>query len=84
MPAWVSMSLVLVALPAALLGFAWFMIWMGRKDWFDPRRARGGSGGAAGALFNELQRLVEPQVTQVEEEKRQRHAIEEERILGEE
>jgi hypothetical protein len=82
MPAWVSISLVLVALPAALLGFVWFMIWMGRKDWSDPRRGRGTSGRAAGALFSELQRLVEPQVTQVEEEKRQRHAIEEERAEG--
>ena len=84
MPVWLSFSLALVALPVGLLGLVWVMIWMAHKDWSDPRRRRGGSGRAAGALFSELQRLVEPQVTQVEEEKRQRHAIEEERASGEE
>ena len=84
MPVWLSFTLALVALPLGLLGFVWFMIRMGKKDWSDPRRGRGVSGRAAGALFSELQRLVEPQVTQVEEEKRQRHAIEEERAEGEE
>jgi hypothetical protein len=82
MPLWLSFSLAVIALPAGLLGFVWLMIWMGRKDWSDPRRGRGVSGRAAGALFGELQRLVEPQVTQVEEEKRQRHAMEEERAEG--
>src|SRR4051794_1545267 len=82
MPVWLSFSLALVALPVGLLGFVWFMIWMGKKDWSNPRRVRGGRASATGAIFSELQRLVEPQVTQVEEEKRQRHAIEEERAEG--
>ena len=84
MPVWLSFSLALIALPVGLLGLVWVMIWMAHKAWSDPRRGRGGSGRATGAIFSELQRFVEPQVTQVEEEKRQRHAIEEERASGEE
>jgi hypothetical protein len=82
MPVWLSFSLALVALPVGLLGLVWFMTWMAKKDWSDPHRGRGGSGRATGVIFSELQRFVEPQVTQVEEEKRQRHAIEEERAEG--
>jgi hypothetical protein len=72
------LALTILAPIAGILAFIYLMIWLGKQDWGrssgKPRR----SGSVAGGVFSELQKLVEPQITHVQEHNRQQHATRDE------
>jgi hypothetical protein len=78
MPPWLKVMLVACAVPAALYALHRLLVYFESRDWVYYRRkrpesSRGGGGGVLGAF----QQFVEPQVTHVQEEKRQRRATRE-------
>jgi hypothetical protein len=79
MPPWLKVTLAVCAIPAALYALHRLMLYFESRDWMYYRRKRPvSSRSGGGGVLGEFQRLIEPQVTHVQEEKRQRAATREE------
>lgn len=73
---WLKVGLVLAAIAAAIYALHRLLVYCESQDWPYYRRKRPPSSGGGGVLTG-FQQFVEPQVTHVQEEKRQRHAVRE-------